>query len=69
MGGQLELSRIFFPLFKAPNTLLDRDFIHIPQLVVGDEGDEAHRAAALRADHRIDFIGLRFILHLILFLR
>jgi hypothetical protein len=36
---------------------------------IGEESDDPHHAAALRADHRINFIGLRFILHLILFLR
>ncbi len=29
----------------------------IDRLVVGDEGDEAHRAAALRASERVDFIN------------
>jgi len=34
-----------------------------------DKGDDFHLGAALRAEERINFIRLRFILHLILYFR
>jgi len=41
------------------------DSIHYGE--VGEEGDDAHRAATLRTDQGTDFAGLRFILHVILY--